>query len=91
VPFLLHDLEPADRAAMAANFPPIVTEQLVPIFWKEKRSPMQPFLLPGRPADGAGQREQIRKSGRGARHRLLLKPRAEWSSRVGTPGGSRDP
>jgi len=45
VPFLLHNLEPADRAAMAANFPPIVMQQLVPIAWKEKWAPMRPFLL----------------------------------------------
>jgi hypothetical protein len=45
VPFLLHNLEPADRAAMAAKFPPIVMQQLVPIAWKEKWAPMQPFLL----------------------------------------------
>lgn len=45
VPFLLHNLEPADRAAMAARLPPVVTQQLVPVAWKEKWAPMEPFLL----------------------------------------------
>ena len=45
VPFLLHNLEPADRAAMAAKMPPIVTQQLVPVAWKEKWAPMRPFLI----------------------------------------------
>ena len=45
VPFLLHNLEPADRAVMAAKLPPVVTEQLVPHAWKEKWAPMEAFLL----------------------------------------------
>ncbi len=45
VPFMLYNLEPADRAALSKAMPPVVTEQLVPVVWKEKWAAMKPFLL----------------------------------------------
>jgi hypothetical protein len=45
VPFTLFNLEGDERAYMAAELPPIVTQQLVPQVWKEKWAPMLPFLL----------------------------------------------
>ena len=45
LPFLLYNLDGDERLAMAALFPPVVTQQLVPIAWKDKWSPMKPFLL----------------------------------------------
>ncbi len=45
VPFILYNLEGDDRRGMAAAFPPVVTEQLVPVVWQDKWSPMKPFLL----------------------------------------------
>jgi hemerythrin-like domain-containing protein len=45
VPFMLYNLSPDDRAAFSQAMPPIVTQQLVPIVWKEKWEPMVPFLL----------------------------------------------
>jgi hypothetical protein len=46
VPFLLHNLPPDRRAIFARGMPPVVTQQLVPVVWKEKWEPMRPFLLP---------------------------------------------
>jgi hypothetical protein len=46
MPFMLYNLPSEKRALLARTFPPIVTEQLVPIVWKEKWAPMQPYLLP---------------------------------------------
>lgn len=45
VPFLLYNLSAEDRAIMSQAMPPMVTQQLVPIAWKEKWEPMSPFLL----------------------------------------------
>jgi hemerythrin-like domain-containing protein len=45
-PFLLHNLEPEDRAYMAAEMPPIISQELVPVVWKDQWAPMKPFLLP---------------------------------------------
>jgi hypothetical protein len=45
VPFILYNLEPSDRAVMAANFPPVILDELVPIAWKDQWAPMKPFLL----------------------------------------------
>jgi hemerythrin-like domain-containing protein len=45
-PFLLHNLEPEDRAFMAAEMPPIISQELVPVVWKDQWAPMKPFLLP---------------------------------------------
>jgi hemerythrin-like domain-containing protein len=44
VPFILYNLTPEDRAVMSQVFPPIVTEQLVPVDWRNKWEPMLPFL-----------------------------------------------
>jgi hypothetical protein len=46
VPFLLHNLEPDKRRYFSRSMPPIVTEQLLPVVWKQKWAPMLPFLLP---------------------------------------------
>jgi len=45
LPFMLYNLPPAERSIFAGMLPPIVTEQLVPIVWREKWEPMRPFLL----------------------------------------------
>ena len=45
VPFMLYTLPPQERPIFARNLPPIVTEQLVPVGWRDKWEPMKPFLL----------------------------------------------
>ena len=45
-PFVLHNLSPEDRAYMAGEMPPIISQELVPVVWKDKWAPMKPFLLP---------------------------------------------
>ncbi len=45
LPFVLYNLEGDDRAAMALSFPPVISQQLVPVVWKSAWEPMQPFLL----------------------------------------------
>ena len=45
VPFILYNLEPKERAIMAANFPPMVINELIPTVWKDEWTPMKPFLL----------------------------------------------
>ena len=45
IPFILYNLPPAERAVMIQNFPPQVTQQLLPGPWKAAWTPMQPFLL----------------------------------------------
>ena len=45
VPFLLYNLPPEERAIFSQGMPPIVIQELVPVVWKEKWSPMKPFLL----------------------------------------------
>ena len=45
VPFLLFNLAPAERRLFSANMPPVVTQELVPLAWKEKWLPMQPFFV----------------------------------------------
>jgi hemerythrin-like domain-containing protein len=45
VPFILYNLEQEDRAIMAANFPPMIMDELVPKVWKDQWAPMKPFLL----------------------------------------------
>jgi hypothetical protein len=42
---MLFNLSPQDRAAFAQAMPPVVTEQLVPVAWRDKWAPMKPFLL----------------------------------------------
>jgi len=44
-PFVLYNLSSEDRAIAAQGLPEIVTKQLIPIEWKDKWAPMQPFLL----------------------------------------------
>ena len=36
----------ADRAYMAGEMPPIISQELVPVVWKDQWAPMKPFLLP---------------------------------------------
>jgi hypothetical protein len=45
VPFLLYNLPPEERAILAQEMPPVVTQELVPVVWKEKWAPMKPYLL----------------------------------------------
>jgi hypothetical protein len=45
VPFILYNLEPEDRKIMAANYPPMIIDDLVPNVWKDQWAPMKPFLL----------------------------------------------
>jgi hemerythrin-like domain-containing protein len=45
VPFMLYNLAPEDRAVMSRAMPPVITQELVPIVWKDKWAPMKPFLL----------------------------------------------
>lgn len=45
VPFVLYNLEPAERAAMARVMPPMITQELVPGPWKTQWAVMMPFLL----------------------------------------------
>jgi hypothetical protein len=46
VPFMLYNLNDEDRKVFENEMPPVVTEQLVPVVWKEKWAPMVQFLLP---------------------------------------------
>jgi hypothetical protein len=45
VPFMLFNLSAEDRAILSQAMPPIITQELVPVAWKEKWAPMAPFLL----------------------------------------------
>ena len=45
LPFVLFNLAGADRADMENTLPKMVVEQLIPGEWKERWSPMKPFLL----------------------------------------------
>lgn len=45
VPFVFYNLEGADREQMMATMPTEVTQQLVPVVWKDEWAPMKPFLL----------------------------------------------
>jgi hypothetical protein len=45
MPFILHNLSPEDRAVMAGQMPPVVSQELVPVVWREQWAPMKPFLL----------------------------------------------
>lgn len=44
-PFILYNLSPEDRAVLSQAMPPVVTQELVPVEWKEMWAPMKPFLL----------------------------------------------
>jgi hemerythrin-like domain-containing protein len=45
VPFLLYNLPPEERAIFSQGMPPVVTQELVPVVWRDKWLPMKPFLL----------------------------------------------
>jgi hypothetical protein len=45
VPFVLYNAEGDDRAFYLAVMPPEVTQNLVPVVWKDVWAPMKPFLL----------------------------------------------
>jgi hypothetical protein len=45
VPYLLFNLEGADRAFYLAAMPEQVSQHLVPVVWKDEWAPMKPFLL----------------------------------------------
>jgi hemerythrin-like domain-containing protein len=45
VPFLFYNLSPEERALMAQAAPPALLQELLPVVWKEKWAPMEPFLL----------------------------------------------
>jgi len=45
VPFTLFNLPQEDRAYVSNLMPPVITQQLIPVSWKEKWRPMSPFLL----------------------------------------------
>lgn len=45
IPFVLYNLKQPDRDEMAAFFPPVIMDELVPKVWKSQWAPMQTFLL----------------------------------------------
>jgi hemerythrin-like domain-containing protein len=45
LPFMLYNLPAADRAALAQALPAEMTQNLIPIVWKEKWAPMASFFL----------------------------------------------
>ena len=45
IPFLFYNLEGDDRAHFMRVMPPEITQQLVPVVWKDEWAPMKPFLL----------------------------------------------
>lgn len=45
VPFLLFNLPPDERARFSRSLPPLVTQELVPVAWKDRWASMKPFLL----------------------------------------------
>jgi len=45
VPFMLYNLEPGPRSILASRLPSEMTEQLVPVVWKDRWASMKPFLL----------------------------------------------
>ncbi len=45
MPFVLYNLSPEDRAILTQGSPEIVAKQLLSSDWKNKWTPMQPFLL----------------------------------------------
>jgi len=44
-PFVLYNLPPDERAILSQLMPPELTQELVPIVWKDMWAPMKPFLL----------------------------------------------
>ena len=47
MPFVVYNLNPADRAEFIKLLPPVVANQLIPFAWKPVWEPMSPFLLLG--------------------------------------------
>jgi len=45
MPFVLYNLSPEDRAILTQGSPEAVTKQILSTDWKDKWTPMQPFLL----------------------------------------------
>lgn len=45
VPFILYNLSGEDRKIISQLMPPALTQELIPITWKDKWAPMKPFLL----------------------------------------------
>ena len=45
IPFLLHNLEPADREELTGELPAIAQKDRVPLSWRERWKVMKPFLL----------------------------------------------
>jgi hypothetical protein len=45
LPFILYNMPPEARELFAKGLPPILTERLVPVDWKDQWAPMKPFLL----------------------------------------------
>lgn len=45
LPFTLYNLNPDERAAMAATMPAVVVDELIPKAWKAQWASMQPFFL----------------------------------------------
>jgi hypothetical protein len=45
IPFTLYNLEPDVRQILAGSMPPEITQNLVPVVWKEQWASMRPFLL----------------------------------------------
>jgi hypothetical protein len=45
VPFVLLNAESEDRAALMANMPPTIMDELVMKAWKDKWAPMKPFMI----------------------------------------------
>ncbi len=45
IPFILYNLEPDEREVMAAGFPQMVLDELVPKAWADQWTPMKPLLL----------------------------------------------
>jgi hypothetical protein len=45
IPFMLYNLEPGPRSMLASGIPSEMTEQLIPVVWKDQWAPMKPFLL----------------------------------------------
>jgi hemerythrin-like domain-containing protein len=45
VPFVLYNLERDERAKMAASFPPVIMDEMVPKVWADQWAPMKPLLL----------------------------------------------
>jgi hemerythrin-like domain-containing protein len=45
VPFILYNLEPGPRQAMAANMPKMLTKFILPVLWRNKWIRMKPYFL----------------------------------------------